>query len=72
MSSHITATDALDEELNLLDAEDVSLNGMKLRPSQCYHFEKDPYHLLFNTNCPDSLKERVQSIVKKYLPDSRP
>lgn len=56
-------------ELHELDRELVKIDGQTIKPSQCYHFETDPLHLLFNTNCPDSLKERINGIVKKYIPD---
>ena len=68
MESSKTPAEAIDEELMLLDQVPVQLEGKILKPSQCYHFEKDPFHLLFNTNCPDALKEKVQSIVKKHVP----
>jgi hypothetical protein len=55
------------EELMILENESVEANGIFLKPSQCYHFETDPPHVLFNTNCPSSLKERIQSIISKYL-----
>lgn len=55
------------EELMELEKEQVDANGVQLKPSQCYHFETDPPHVLFNTNCPPSLKEKIQSILSKYL-----
>ena len=55
-------------ELNELDRELVTLDGKILKPSQCYRFSADPMHVLFNTNCPDSLKERVNAIIAKYSP----
>jgi hypothetical protein len=56
-------------ELNELDANPVEIDGKKLKPSQCYHFNVSPAHVLFNTNCPDSLRQRVEEILAKYLPD---
>ena len=53
-------------ELQELDKEILEINGKRLKPSQCYHFCFDPFHLLFNTNCPDSLKEKILSIFKRY------
>jgi hypothetical protein len=55
-------------ELDILDHEMVDVNGVQMKPSKCYHFEMDPAHVLFNTNCPDNLKQKVQSILAKYLP----
>lgn len=60
--------DKVQAELNELDHELVEIDGHPMKPSQCYHFSTDPAHVLFNTNCPDSLKERVQAILHKYIP----
>ncbi|HEV7782432.1 MAG TPA: hypothetical protein VGO58_14255 [Chitinophagaceae bacterium] len=60
--------DILVSELKELDNELVPIDGALLKPSQCYHFETDPVHLLFNTNCPDSLKQKLQAILEKHLP----
>lgn len=61
-------------ELGELDREFVQIDGKQLKPSQCYRFDLDPAHVLFNTNCPDDLKKKVQSILLKYLrtDESRP
>jgi hypothetical protein len=56
----------LQEELDALDAAEVEVNGQLLRPSQCYYVELDPLHVLFNTNCPDSLREMVTHIVQRH------
>ena len=56
----------LREELHALDNETIEIEGKPFRPSQCYRFETDPAHILFNTNCPESLREKVQSILSKY------
>ena len=61
--------DALKKELEELDKELIDIDGNKLKPSQCYRFETDPAHMLFNTNCPDSLKQKLQFILSKYLPE---
>jgi hypothetical protein len=58
----------LKAELGELDRDAVIIDGIHLKPSQCYHFDTDPVHVLFNTNCPDSLKEKVQAILLKYTP----
>jgi hypothetical protein len=55
-------------ELKDLDRELVFIDGAMLKPSQCYRFGTDPVHLLFNTNCPDSLKEKINAILEKHLP----
>ena len=53
-------------ELNELDRHYVEINGVKLKPSQCYRFDADPVHVLFNTNCPEGLRKQIQSILSKY------
>jgi hypothetical protein len=55
-------------ELNELDRDLVDVDGLRLKPSQCYHFDINPTHVLFNTNCPDSVKEKVHAILSKYIP----
>lgn len=54
-------------ELQALDLEMVEVEGKKLKPSQCYRFGFNPAHILFNTNCPDSIKKQVKAILDKYL-----
>ena len=56
-------------ELEELDKELLELQGKKVKPSTCYYFESNPAHILFNTNCPDSLKEKIQGILHKYISD---
>ena len=56
----------LKEELGELERELVQIDGKQLKPSQCYRFNVDPVHVLFNTNCPDSLKKKINSIIAKY------
>ena len=53
-------------ELAELDNVTVDIEGKQLLPSQCYHFEVDPAHVLFNTNCPDNIRSRVESILSRY------
>ena len=56
----------LKDELGELEREFVDIDGRLLKPSQCYRFHVDPVHVLFNTNCPDSLKKRINTIIAKY------
>lgn len=58
----------LKRELDELDSEMVEIDGIALKPSQCYHFDTSPAHVLFNTNCPESLKTKVQAIIARYSP----
>ena len=55
------------DELDALDNNMVNINGRQLKPSQCYRFGVNPAHVLFNTNCPDELKEKVKTILAKYI-----
>jgi hypothetical protein len=59
--------DRVKAELGELDRELVQIDGKHLKPSQCYQFHANPTHVLFNTNCPDTLKERINSIIAKYI-----
>ncbi|HMH32513.1 MAG TPA: hypothetical protein VK543_05755 [Puia sp.] len=52
-----------------LDNHALDIHGEQLKASQCYHFGSNPPHLLFNTNCPQDLKQKVTAIIKKYIPD---
>lgn len=55
-------------ELVELDRHLVEIDGKHLKPSQCYRFEVDPAHILFNTNCPEGLRQQIQYILSKYIP----
>ena len=61
-----TEHEMLLEELDALDHEMVQVDGKKMKPSQCYHLGVDPVHILFSANCPETLKEKVSSILKRY------
>jgi len=63
LETYIKLKDALDG----LDSELIDIDGVRLKPSQCYHLGINPPHVMFNTNCPESLKEKVQAIMAKYL-----
>lgn len=53
-------------ELGELDRHFVEIDGKRLKPSQCYRFEADPAHILYNTNCPDGLRAKLEAIFLKY------
>ena len=61
--------DSLRDELDLLNKEWRDIKGSKLSANQCYHFETDPPHLLFNLNCPDTLRQKLQSLLSKHFPE---
>jgi hypothetical protein len=54
--------------LDALDKEMVFIDGNLMKPSQCYHIDVEPPHVLFNTNCPDSLREKINDILRKHFP----
>lgn len=62
-----TSLEILENELKALDQAWVAVDGVMLKPSQCYRFETDPLHVMFNTNCPDELKQRVEAILNKHI-----
>jgi hypothetical protein len=51
--------DKIKDELN-------ALNDVWKDADQCYHFETNPPHVLFNLNCPDELQARVRNILSRY------
>ena len=56
----------LRHELADLDKDDVEVDGMKLKPSQCFRITNNSLRIIYNTTCPDSLKEKIESILAKY------
>jgi hypothetical protein len=53
-------------ELEKIEEAVVVLDDKELKPSQCFHIESDPPHVLFNENCPESLKIRINEILRRY------
>lgn len=60
------ALEMVKAELMQLDKENVLVDGKELKPSNCYYFGSNPLHVLYNTNCPESLKEKIETILEKY------
>ncbi len=54
-------------ELRALDDHSIEVNGKTLKPSQCYHIGVSPAHIIFNTNCPETIRQQVQAILNKYI-----
>ena len=54
-------------ELKKLDEQLVEVNGVKIKPSNCYFITNNPSNILFNTYCPSNLKETVKGIVQRYV-----
>jgi hypothetical protein len=61
--------DELRDELDQLNRDWRDIPGSELSASQCYHFENDPPHFLYNLNCPDNLRQKLSEILRKYFPD---
>ena len=53
-------------ELDALEHLPVTIEGKMMKPSQCYHFSTDPPRVLYNTNCPDELMQKIEAILEKY------
>lgn len=60
--------DQLRDDLDTINREWRDIKASNLSASQCYHFETDPPHFLFNLNCPDALKKKLNEILYKYFP----
>lgn len=58
----------LQAELHELEANDIIIDGKHLKPSNCYYVGSNPLHILYNTNCPDTLKQSIENILAKYKP----
>ena len=57
-------------ELDELNKTYLKIDGGVLHPAACYYFNTNPPHILYNTNCPDILKEKIKAIVSKYRKDN--
>ena len=55
-------------ELNELDRQLLLVDGKIIKPSQCFRYETDPLHYMFNTNCPDILRQKITAIFEKHDP----
>ena len=62
--------DALMDDLDQLNKEWRDIEGSPLSASQCYHFESDPPHFLFNVNCPDALRQLLNNLLAKHFPET--
>ena len=57
----------IQNELEKINQEWIDIDGGKIKAGQCYHFESDPPHLLFNLNCPENLQQKLIGILYQYL-----
>jgi hypothetical protein len=53
-------------ELKTIEQAVVEMNGKQIKPSKCFHIQLDPPHVLFNENCPQSLREKIQDLLQRY------
>ncbi len=53
-------------ELKELDKLCFEVDGIKMKPSHCYHYSFNPFHILFNTNCPEAVRKKVIAVFNKY------
>jgi hypothetical protein len=60
--------DQLREDLDILNRDWMDIEGSNLSANQCYHLETNPPHFLFNLNCPETLQQKLKSILDKYFP----
>ena len=67
LSIHENKT-SIPQELALLEQDLVMLDGKLVKPSDCYRLAGNPPRVMYNTNCPDYLKDRVDAILSKYHP----
>jgi hypothetical protein len=61
--------DNLRDDLDQLNKEWRDIEGNPLSANQCYHFESDPPHFLFNLNCPDNLRQELNGLLLKHFPE---
>jgi hypothetical protein len=54
-------------ELDELNKTYMEIDGRRINPAACYHFSIDPPHFLYDTDCPDILKEKIKAIISKYI-----
>lgn len=66
LSIHEDVSSSVMQELERLDETPVLLNNQLIKPSQCFRLSGNPPKVLYNTNCPDHLKEKIESILLKY------
>jgi hypothetical protein len=62
--------DGLRDDLDSLNRDWRDIEGSNLSANQCYHFETDPPHFLYNTNCPENLQKKLEVLLQKYFPSN--
>ena len=54
-------------ELAELEREWVKVGEREVKPSQCYRLSENPLRILYNADCPDSLKTRIEKLIRKHM-----
>lgn len=58
--------DAIKGAMEALGNNTVVVDGVVTQACKCYYFSLNPPHVLFNDNCPETLKETIRSIFSYY------
>ena len=58
--------DAIKGAMEALGNNTITVDGVETQANRCYYFSLNPPHVLFNDNCPESLKESILSIFSYY------
>ncbi len=66
LSKHADGSAAILKELESLDEKPVLLDGKPVKASGCYRLSGNPPQVIYNTNCPEELKQQVETIISKY------
>lgn len=66
LSKHEGTDISIAEELEKLDEHLILLEGRQVKPSQCFRLSGNPPQVLYNTNCPEDLKVKVEKILARY------
>jgi len=56
---------AIVDAMEQLNHATVEVDGIKLEACKCYHYSLNPVHVLFNDNCPESLKRNIKQIFEE-------
>ena len=62
---HIQTYAAIMVAMEKLDHQTIEVRGVKLEACKCYHYSLNPVHVLFNDNCPESLKQDIRDIFER-------
>ncbi len=66
LSKHEESSRSIMKELALLDESPVPVKGLLIKRSECFRLSGNPPQVIYNTNCPDDLREKVEAILLKY------